>query len=83
MKPNNNYYCTAALTSLTYAMKAQKALYAVGLHSDIVKLSAGSSKRGCEYGVQFPCELEDQIKRALRSSDIGVRRYLREGGEMV
>ena len=79
----NNVYCTAALTSLTYAMKAQKILGAAGLHSDIVKLSAGSTKHGCEYGVQFRCEYEEQIKRTLRSSEIGVRRYLREGGERI
>ena len=79
----NNMYCTAALTSLTYAMKAQKALGAAGLHSDIVKLSPKNAKNGCEYGVEFRCEFQEEIKRALKASGIGVRRYLYEGGERI
>lgn len=79
----NQTYCTAALVSLTYAMKAQKALSAAGLHSDIVKLDSSRTRRGCAYGVQFRCEYSDNIRRVLQADGIGVRQYLEGGGETI
>ncbi len=76
-----NIYCTATLTSLTYAMKAQRSLTEKGLYSEIIKLDSASAKRGCAYGIKYPCEYEDKIKTVLRESGIGVRRYLRGGDE--
>ena len=79
----NNYiydnYCTATLTSLTYAMKAQRALTAAGLYAEVVKLDSEQAKKGCSYGVRYPCEYENKVRSVLRDGNIGVRRYLRGG----
>ena len=75
--------CTAALASLTYAMKAQSALSELNIHADIVKLSDERAQRGCEYGILYDCSLHNDIKKHLRSSGISVRRFLRGGGEIV
>lgn len=80
---NDNIYCTAALSSLTYAMKAQRAIEAAGLNSDIVKLDSRHTRRGCSYGVQFHCEYTSKIKSVLRESGIGVSKYLSGGGESI
>lgn len=80
MKTN---YCTAALASLTYAMKAQSVLSAAGLYTDIVKLDPARSKRGCAYGVQFECDSSDKVRQALKSSGVSVSRYIRGGGDII
>lgn len=80
---HNSELCTAALSSLTYAMKAQRALADAGLHSDIVKLDARRTKRGCAYGVCFLCEYSDKVKRTLKDSGIGVSSYISGGGEGI
>ncbi len=79
----NDTYCTAALASLTYAMKAQRVLSSAGLNSDIVKLDSSKTKHGCGYGVRFFCDSTDAVKRALRSGGITVRQYVSGGGELL
>ena len=75
--------CTAALASLTYAMKAQRTLFDLGIDSRVIKLDPSRSRRGCEYGIAFDCQLQGEIKQHLRSAGISVRRYLKGGGEIV
>lgn len=75
--------CTAALASLTYAIKAQRSLSLLGIDVRVVKLDPSRAKRGCEYGIAYPCELHSEIKQSLRSSGIGVRRFMKGGGEIV
>ncbi len=60
MKP-----CTASFAGLTYAIKAQKELSAVGIDTKVVKLDASLSRRGCTYGVQFDCGETRAVRRAL------------------
>ena len=78
----HNNYCTATLASLTYAMKAQKALTVAGLYAEVIKLDSEQAKRGCAYGVRYPCEYESRVKAVLSDGNIGVRRYIK-GGESV
>ena len=80
---NNNIYCTAALSSLTYAMKAQRALESAGLHSDIVKLDSRRSRHGCAYGVKFKCEHAASVRSVMKENGIGVIKYLNGGGELI
>jgi hypothetical protein len=80
MKTN---YCTAALASLTYAMKAQGVLSAAGFYTDIVKLDPARSKKGCAYGVQFNCDDSDKVRQVMKTSGISVSRYLRGGGDII
>ena len=75
--------CTAALASLTYAIKAQRALSEMGIEAKTVKLDRNQSSRGCEYGISYDCSLHPRVKEALRLSGIGARRYMRGGGEIV
>ena len=44
--------CTAAIGSLTLAMKAKSALDAAGIYCTIVKLDPTMTKRGCAYGLE-------------------------------
>lgn len=75
--------CTAAADSLTYAMKAQRALADIGIGCDIVKLDPSQAKRGCEYGVSFDCTRTDEVRRTLSGAGVRVKRYLKGGGEMI
>ncbi len=79
----NSTYCTAAMASLTYAMKAQRIMSAAGLHSDIVKLDSSRTKRGCAYGLQFECDQTDRVRRILREGGVTVREYLMGGGDLL
>ena len=45
--------CTAALASLTYAIKAQRTLSDIGIEAKTVKLDRAQSRRGCEYGISY------------------------------
>ena len=74
--------CTAALSSLTYALKAERILSELGISARVVKLDANVSRRGCEYGIAFDCRDLPQVKTALRSAKVSVRRYLKGGGEI-
>ena len=75
--------CTAALASLTYAIKAQRALSEMDIHSKIVKLDPSQARRGCEYGIAYDCALQKNVKEVLRTSGIEARRFLKGGGEIV
>ena len=80
---NDHTYCTAALSSLTYAMKAQRALESASIHSDIVKLDFSKSRRGCAYGVKFLCQYTPEVRAVMKENGIGVIKYLNGGGEIV
>ena len=75
--------CTAAMESLTYAMKAKRALADAEIAADIVKPGSSAQKRGCEYGISFDCSALDEVKRILAGAGIRPRRYLKGGGELV
>ncbi len=79
----NYTYCTAAMVSLTYAMKAQRILSGAGLHSDIVKLDSSRTRRGCAYGLQFDCSYNDRVRRVLKDGGVTVREYLTGGGDLL
>lgn len=74
--------CTAALSSLTYAIKAERILAELGVSARVVKLDASVSRRGCEYGISFDCRDLPYVKTALKSAGISARRYLKGGGEI-
>ena len=74
--------CTAALSSLTYAIKAERALANIGVLARTVKLEPGVARRGCEYGISFDCGELPRVKQTLREAKISVRRYLHGGGEI-
>ena len=75
--------CTAALSSLTYAIKAEHILKDFGIFSRVAKLEPGVARRGCEYGISFNCVDLPRVKQAFREAKIPVKRYLRGGGEII
>ena len=74
---SNMNICTAALT---YAIKAQRALEQGGIGGEIVKLDASMTRRGCAYGVEFPCELQREVRAIMNAEKITVNSYINGGG---
>lgn len=72
--------CTAALNSLTYAMKAQRALEDAAVRVKIVKLDSKMTNKGCAYGVEYPCEQYRNVRTILSASHIPVSKYINGGG---
>ena len=73
--------CTAALNSLTYAIKAERALTELGYSVRIVKPYTSRPHRGCEYGIAFDCRYQGEIKQHLRMAGIAVKRFQKGGVE--
>lgn len=79
--PSNGYQrCIAALHSVTLAIKAQRALAAEGIGAEVITLNASETRRGCAYGLSFPCDAESRVRALLRAARIPVSQYLRKGG---
>lgn len=72
--------CTAALGSLTYAIKAQRALAEAGVHSEIVKLDSSMTRRGCSYGVEYSCSDQRSVRAVMSAEKITVTGYINGGG---
>ena len=76
--------CTAAIGSLTLAMKAKSALDEVGLYGKIVKLDPTMTRRGCAYGIEYDCENHKSVRSAFNTAKISVSSYIKGGGgEMI
>lgn len=61
---------------MTHAIKARRVLSAAGIKCDIVNLDSNVTKRGCAYGVSFPCSMTDKVQSILR-------RYELDYGEII
>lgn len=72
---NSNGNCFAELGSVTYAMKAQKALAAAAIPSTVIKSESSSSRRGCTYGIQFSCRQEKNVQTVLAAAHIAVKQW--------
>lgn len=73
--------CVATMKSMTYAIKAKKLLEYAGIGAEIVNLDPALTRRGCAYGVSFPCGRTVDAKRLLRTRGIEYGRILGEEGE--
>ena len=67
--------CFAELGSVTYAMKAQKALAVAAIPSTVVKSESSSSRRGCVYGIRFSCLQESNVRTVLANARIPVKSW--------
>ena len=74
-----NSTCFAAIGSITYAQKAQKALAAAAIPSSVTKAEVSSSRRGCVYGVRFSCAQESNVRTVLSNVRIAVKEWTDEG----
>ena len=72
---NNKYSeCSAEIGSVTYAMKAQSALAAAAIPSEIIK-SEASSRRGCIYSISYSCSQANNVRAVLASARIPVKHW--------
>ncbi len=62
--------CIASVKNMTGAMRIRDALVRGGVQAEIVSIDASLTRRGCAYGVSFPCEREGQVRRILGSKKI-------------
>ena len=49
---------TIIVGSITYALKAKKALERLGIRVRVVKSSPSESSRGCQYGIEYDIRFE-------------------------
>ncbi len=77
--PNARRSCVAALGPMTAAVKAQRVLLAAGISAEVVALAPEDTRRGCAYGLEFPCSMESKTRVALRAARITVSQYIEKG----
>ena len=70
--------CVISLGSVTVATRAQKALAAAALYTEIVKLGEDSLKKGCAYGLEFSCPSRSSVEAVLSDAGIRIREYITE-----
>lgn len=61
---------------MTHAVKAKRVLSVAGIPCDIVSIDSSVTKRGCAYGVSYPCEMTERVQDILR-------RYGLDYGEII
>ena len=66
----NYMICVSAKKSMTHAVKAKRVLQTSGIRCEIVNLDGSVTKRGCAYGVSFPCEMTDRVQAILKKYDL-------------
>ena len=70
-----SYECYAEIGSVTEAMKAQKALAASAIPSEIIKKEGSSRRRGCVFGIGFSCVQQNNVRAVLNSARINPRSW--------
>lgn len=68
--------CTATMTSMTQALRAQQVLANAAIHSSVIKLDSSLAKKGCAYGLSFQCAQYNNVRTILSSAKINVRQYI-------
>jgi len=59
--------CISAKRSMTHAQSARRLLSAAGIDAQVVSLDGGITKKGCAYGVSFPCSQMEKARRIMAS----------------
>ena len=72
--------CIAAVGSMTMALKAEQVLKSAGVVAEVRPLSPRETRKGCAYGVAFPCEAQRAARIALQRARIPVSQYLKKDG---
>jgi hypothetical protein len=71
-------HCLATIGTMTMAIKAQRTLLDLGLHAEVRSLLKTKTRRGCAFGITFPCEAKRAVRTALQAARIPVGEYLEE-----
>lgn len=72
----SNCRCIAAIGAMTAAVKAQRALLDGGIDAEVIALAPEDTRRGCAYGLEFPCRRQTQARATLRAARISVSQYI-------
>lgn len=67
--------CVALLGSMTQALQAQAILTEASVCASVTKSEDFARRKGCAYGVRFPCGYADTVKKLLKDAGIRVRSY--------
>lgn len=76
MNKDLSFTCVAAIGSMTLCLKAERILLSNGLQARVISLSPDQTRRGCAYGVAFPCAMHKNVASLLRAHKISVSEYL-------
>ncbi|MBQ3063606.1 MAG: DUF3343 domain-containing protein [Clostridia bacterium] len=71
--------CRAALGPTSAALRAVRALQAVGINAEVVALAPNETKRGCAFGIEFACTDEPRVRATLRAARVSVSQYFKRG----
>ena len=69
---------TITVGSVTYAIKAKKALSGIGIKSKLIKVDSSKTARGCEYGIEFPSSVFLDVVAELKRNKINYSVYKEE-----
>ena len=69
---------TLTVGSVTYAIKAKKALSGIGIKSKLIKVDSSKRAIGCEYGVEFPSAYFLHAVAELKKENISYSLYSQE-----
>ena len=73
---SNSRGCSAAIGSLTQAMKAQKALGEAAIPTTVIKYdSSRAGSKGCIYGIDFSCAQTKNVQTVLSRERIKVKQW--------
>lgn len=76
---NNNRSCSAAIGSVTQAMRAGRALAGAAIPTTVIKFEeSGRSTGGCVYGVTFACSQINNVRVVLEQERIRVKQWKEE-----
>lgn len=67
--------CIFLTGSVTYAIKAKRLLAESSILVQTTKVSSHRGRKGCIYGIEFPCQQANNIRRILESAGIGFEEY--------
>lgn len=65
--------CIFTIGSVTYAMKAKRALNAENISAKVIKTDNLKSSNGCAYGIEFDCTAAMSVAAVLRTKGIEYR----------
>lgn len=73
---DNTEGCSAAIGSVTQAMRAQKVLAGAAIPTTVIKYeSSGRDNKGCVYGLSFSCSQSNNVQTVLAHERIKVKQW--------
>ena len=69
---------TITVGSVTYAIKAKKALASIGIKTKLIKVDSSKRDLGCEYGIEFPSAYFLDVVAELKKEKINYSLYSEE-----